>query len=256
MGSDMKKYAFIALAFTLAFTGRAQSFKPDRAGLDKILTKIFGENNSFTADLVTTETVHNEATTIPGKIACNAGQVRTEIDLGNAKSPRMKPENTAHLKTMGLDKTIEIFRPDKKASYVLYPNISAYAETPLQNPDLKPDSAFKVKTTEVGKETLDGHPCIKNTVVVTDDQGNNYESTVWNATDLKKFPLKIEIARQDQTTTYALSNVKIGKADPALFELPANYKKYASAQAITFEQMKKEMAKMASTNHIVSTNHP
>ncbi len=253
----MKKYASIALAFTLAFAGRAQSFKPGRAGLDRILSKIFGENNSFTADMVMTETVHNESTTIPGKIACNAGQIRTEIDLGDAKSPRMRPESTAHLKTMGLDKTVEIFRPDKKVTYFLYPNLSAYAETPLQNPDLKPDSAFKVQSSELGKETLDGHACIKNKVVVTDDQGNNYESTVWNATDLKKFPLQIQIARQDQTTTYTLSNVKIGKADPALFELPANYKKYASTQAITFEQMKKEMARMApATNQVPSANHP
>ena len=256
----MKKYAFIALAFALAVAGsaRAQAIKTaDHAGLDKILTKIFGDNNSFTADMVTTETVHDESTTIPGKIASSPGAIRTELDLGNGTSPRMKPENTARLKTMGLDQTVEIRRFDKNISYFLYPNLSAYVETPLQNADAKPDTAFKVKITELGKETIDSHPCIKNKVVVTDDQGNNYETTVWNATNLKQFPLKIEIASAARTSTYALSNVKMGKSDATLFEVPANYKKYASQQAVTFEQMKKQMGSNAL--HVTSappTNHP
>jgi len=38
-----------------------------------------------------------------------------------------------------------------------------------------------------------GRPsCVKNKVIVTDDKGDKHESTVWNATDLKNFPVKIE----------------------------------------------------------------
>jgi hypothetical protein len=191
LSSDMKKHVFVALAFILLIARAAEAQSTDRAGIDKVLMRIFGDNNSFTADMLTTQTVHDESTSIPGKIACHAGNIRTETDLGNARSPRMRPENTAHLRAMGLGKTVEICRPNKKLTYLLYPDLAAYAETPLQNADLKPDSAFKVKTTELGKETIDGHPCVKNKVVVTDDGGNNYETTVWNATDLKNFPLKI-----------------------------------------------------------------
>jgi len=255
----MKKHASFVLAFTLAITSSvySQPGKPATAGLSTILTKLFGDNNAFTADVVMTETVRDQSTTMPGKIARNAGELRTEINPGDAKSPRMKPENIAHLKTMGLGTTVQIFRADKKLSYFLYPNLSAYVATPLQNADAKPASDFKVNITELGKETVGGHPCVKNKVVVTDHEGATYESTVWNATDLKKFPIKIEIPKQDQTITLALSNIKTGKPDAALFELPANYKKYDNKQAIVFEQMKKQMGSMVPpTGQAPPTNHP
>ena len=63
----------------------------------------------------------------------------------------------------------------------------------LPNADSAPTNGdYKVETTEIGKETLDGHPCVKNKYVVTDNEGVKHESTVWNATDLKNFPVKIQ----------------------------------------------------------------
>ena len=34
----------------------------------------------------------------------------------------------------------------------------------------------------MGMKTLDGHPCVKNKVVVTDKEGIKHEWMVWNAT--------------------------------------------------------------------------
>jgi hypothetical protein len=247
----MKKYAFIVLAFTFTMAGSALA-QTGTPSLGTILSRLVGENNTFTADLLLTVTVSGEATTMPAKTAFNAGKLRVDLNVGGAKAPRMKPENIERMKTMGMDKTVDIARPDKKIAYFLYPNLSAYVETPLQEIDLKPDSAFKVKITELGKETLDSHPCTKNKVIITDDKGNNRELTVWSATDMKKFPLKIEIPTlQDQTTTFAFSNVKMAKPDAGLFELPTGYKQYPSKQDVVREQMKKQME-----NAAPATNHP
>ena len=110
----MKIYASLALAFTLALcqSTLAQPGSPSAPGFGMIMTKLVGDNKAFTADVLLTETARDQATTIPGKIAFNAGRLRVDINLGEAKSPRMKPENIARLKTMGVDKTVDISLPD------------------------------------------------------------------------------------------------------------------------------------------------
>ena len=71
--------------------------------------------------------------------------------------------------------------------------LKGYVEMPSQNPEIsKPESDFKLEMTELGKETVDGHPCVKSKATVTDKDGKKYESLVWNATDMKNFPVKIE----------------------------------------------------------------
>ena len=72
---------------------------------------------------------------------------------------------------------------------------------------------FKVETTELGKETVDGHPCVKNKVVVTDKESKQHESTVWNATDLKNFPVKIETGRERRHFDHAFKNISLTKPD-------------------------------------------
>jgi hypothetical protein len=244
----MKKYALTLLVFTLALVGsvQAQMSRIGSSGFSSATAKLFGENNAFSADLeIQMNTPGQPSTIFPGKIAFNAGKSRTEINLSEAKGAQMGPQFAAHMKSMGMDKTVTISLPEKKVAYVIYPTLSAYAETPLQEADgAKPDSAFKMESTELAKETLDGHPCVKNKVVVTDDKKMTHESIVWNATDLKKFPIKIETTEQGRTTDMVFKNVKIGKPDAALFEAPTDYKKYDSQQALMAEEMKKRMGNM------------
>ncbi len=68
----------------------------------------------------------------------------------------------------------------------------------------------------------------KNKVVVTGPDGVSHESTVWNATDLDKFPVKIEMSDNGKQTTMTFKDVKTEKPDSALFDPPADYKKYDS----------------------------
>jgi hypothetical protein len=143
---------------------------------------------------------------------------------------------------MGMNSMVMISRPDKKISYMIYPGMQAYAENPLQDRETTASAAdFKVETTELGKDTVDGHPCVKTKFIVTDDQGAKHESVVWNATDLKKFPVKIETVQQGQTMTILFKDVNLAKPDAGLFDPPSDYTKYDSMQAMMRAQMMKRM---------------
>src|SRR5207248_1768042 len=99
-----------------------------------------------------------------------------------------------------------------KVSYLVYPGLESYAVSPTAAVAGAPED-FKVETTELGKETVDGHPCIKNKAVVTDKQGAKHESTLWNATDLKSFPIKIVTTENGNTATMSFKNISFAKPD-------------------------------------------
>ena len=180
--------------------------------------------------------------TMPGKLAYLTGQSRVEMDMTLVKSKQLSPQAAAQMKQMGMDKLIVIGRPDKKVSYMVYPGLQAYVETPI--PDAQAAQAeadYQLQTTELGKDTVDGHPCVKNKVIVTGKDGKAHESTVWNATDLKKFPVKIETIQDASTVTMLFTNVKLAKPDAGQFDPPADFKKYDSMMAMMQQEMMKRL---------------
>lgn len=251
----MKKQTLVLLAsiITLACSVHAQPGRMGGPRFSGAMAKLFGDNTTFSADVEFQMTMSaQQSMSMPGKISFDAGKSRFEMNLSDAKGSQMSPGLAEHMKAMGMDQTIVISRPDAKVVYMIYPGLTAYAETPLQDPgDAKSDSAFKIEMTELGKETVDGHPCVKNKAIVTDDQGKTHESTLWNATDLKKFPIKIEMTEQGRTTTMLFKNVKTSKPDAALFNPPVDYKKYESQQALMQQEMMKRMGVKA-----VPPGHP
>ena len=212
------------------------------------MAKLFGENQVFSADMETQVNAGSDETmTMPGKLAFDGGKSRFEMDMSAAKGGRMSPQMAEQMKAMGMDKLTSISRPDKKVAYLIYPGLSAYAERPLQDPEATmPASAFKMETTELGKESVDGHPCVKSKDIITNDQGKKYEWTVWHATDLKSFPVKAEEknGQAGHTVTLHFTNIKLARPDAAVFEPPSDYKKYDSAQALMQDAMMKRMGGM------------
>jgi hypothetical protein len=217
---------------------------PKGPNLSGAMAKLFGENTGFSASIEMSTKFGNgpEPMVMPGKIAYLDGKSRFEMDLTQAKGTPMRPEQAAQMKAMGMGEMIVISRPDKKISCLVYPGLQSHVEMPLQEADLPGDLAkFKIETTELGKETLDGRSCVKNKVVVTDDQGRKHESTVWNATDLKNFPVKIESIQNGTPVTMSFREVKLAKPDAALFEAPANSTKYADMMQMMREGMMKKL---------------
>ena len=221
----------------------AQPGPPRGPHFSGAMDKLFGENQSFTATLETQMQDARGGTMImPGKITFDSGKSRFEMDMTQSRGGKMSPNTAAQMKTMGLDRMVMIGRPDKKVTYMVYPGMQSYVENALSDSETTTAPGdFKVKTTELGKETVDGHRCVKNNVIVTGKDGTPHESTVWNATDLKNFPVKIQTTDQGNEMTMLFKDITISKPDASLFEPPSGYAKYdsmsAMMQAVILKQM-------------------
>jgi hypothetical protein len=212
-------------------------------GLSGSTAKLFGENSAFSASLEMQTSAANDPDTMsmPGKIYFDQGKSRFEMDMSQIKSAKIPPQMAAQMKSMGMDKMIVISRPDKKVGYQIYPGMQAYLESPLPDKEAGGQSDdYKLEMTELGKETLDGHPCIKNKAVVTEKDGTKHESLIWNAEDLKKFPLKIEQTQENTKVTMLFRDLKLSKPGADLFDPPAGVTKYDSMQSMMQQIMMKQ----------------
>ena len=73
------------------------------------------------------------------------------------------------------------------------------------------------------KETVDGHSCkVNNYIAKTKDGTITIKIKLWEAEDLKGFPIKAEIEPQSRAKfTISYSDVSLEPPNPKLFEVPA-----------------------------------
>ncbi len=230
-----------SLATTAAFSQLGQI--PGGAQLDAATTKLFGENTAFSATSETQmKSKSGDVMTLPAKMSFDAGKTRFAMNMADMKGAQLPASASAQMKSMGMDQMVMIARPDKKTSYLVYPGLQSYAEMPLKDADTAVTNAnFKIETTELGKETVDGHPCVKNKVVVTDDKGQPHESTVWNASDMKNFPIKMTHTEAGNEVTMTFKDTTLAKPDASLFEPPAGYTRYPDLQTMMRTEVMKRM---------------
>jgi Domain of unknown function (DUF4412) len=208
--------------------------------------KLFGGNSNFSATLVVQTVQGSDTSSMDGGITVSDGKSRFDVDLSKVAGSRMNPQQLAMMQSMGMGTMVFISRPDLKLTRLVYPGMNAYVETSTSDDSPAPAAdSFKTDITKLGEETVDGHPCVKNKVVVTDDKGKTYESTVWNATDLKNFPVKIEQTQSGATITTTFKDIKLDKVPADKFEAPAGATKYDSMNSM----MQQEMMKRAGQNH-------
>jgi hypothetical protein len=210
-----------------AVTAGAQPGQPPGPGFDGAMSKLFGDNNAFSAtmDLHITQASGKEMM-MPGKIAHMADKSRFDMDMSNMQGLTIPPQAAAQMKQMGMSRMSTISRRDKKLTYLVYPDMKAYVEMPAQDTSAAP-SDYKAVATKLGEESIDGHACVKNKVVVTGPDGVAHESTVWNASDLKQFPVKIQTkSEKGADMVMIFKDVKLEKPDGAQFEPPMGYTKY------------------------------
>lgn len=152
------------------------------------------------------------------------GKVRLEINLEQMTNKDLPAGTVASLKQLGMTRIISVFRPDKKTTYVIYPGIQSYQNMPLSPSEAAvSEKALKLEKSALGRETIDGHACVKNKVIVAGDKGSVLEAVTWNAADLKDFPIQIEMKEKKNNVRLRFSQVRFAKPDTKQFEVPANY---------------------------------
>jgi outer membrane lipoprotein-sorting protein len=206
------------------------------------MEKLFGDNQTFSATLEMQMNNSGSPTTMSGKMSFDKGSSRTEMNMADMKGGNIPPNAMTMMKSAGLDRMVTISQSGKKVVYVVYPNAQSYAEmTPPDSAAPATNTDAKVEITKLGEETVDGHPCVKNKAVVTDNQGDKHEFTIWNATDLKNFPVKIEMNEQGNAITMSYSDISFSKPDASLFIPPTGYTKYDSVEEMMQAVMMKKM---------------
>lgn len=229
----------VALGTAQAQNGPAPAF-PSLSGM---MGKLFGDNLAFSSGIEMQSTgADGNPITVPAKISFDHGNVRFDMNLADIKGAAVPPTAIAQMKSMGLDQMSMVTRVDQMKGYVIYPNAQSYLAKHVSGADVQTNlSDVKMETTQIGKETIDGHDCVENKVVVTNANGEKQESTVWNATDLGNFPIKIQTNQGGRSSTLTFKDVSRSKPDSTTFDVPSGYQQYDSPQALARGVVMKKM---------------
>lgn len=246
----MKTYricAATALACVAATTVLGQRmFSGPRDYGSQVLAKVFGKNDAFSAiaEMTIVEKQDKPPMQMEMTYAFLKGDLRTEMDMASMKGTSMPPDAVAQMKQMGMDRNISIFLGGKKLMYLIYPGLKAYCEMsqPASTPsETNEHKQAKIDITEIGKETVDGHPCVKNKITVTSDDGTQHEVIAWQATDMKDFPIKTEMTTAGATITTHFRDIKLSPPAASLFAPPADFTRYSSMQEMMMSSMQQFM---------------
>jgi len=214
------------------------------AGLNLQLMRLFGSVTGFTAraSIRVTDAAQQEVFSAPVGFTVLDNKIRLDLEITDIKYKDLPTALAGSLKQLGFSKIVSVVRPDKQASYIIYPEQQLYLTMPLTKEDA--DSALKpVKTekTALGMDTLDGKPCAKSKVLLKQDGGKTLEATVWTTPELKDFPVQVLSVDGGNTSIIRFKDVHFVKPEAARFELPPGYTGYSSYQELLGGLMKKIM---------------
>lgn len=248
------KQAFLiltaALFVAVQLPARAQMDHPDGAPANNVFAKIFGTKLNFSATMETDIQMpggENDMT-MSGKIYFAKGDSRTEMDMTKIRGGKMTPQAVEQMKALGMDQMVSIYRNDTKIIYLIYPHMKAYAK--LETPDAKTGADDnQVTKDELGRDTVDGHACVKNKYTVSDAKTRKTTVVIaWQATDLQDIPVKMEMNppgdSADQTkpaTTLHFTDIDPATPKSSLFDPPTDFKAYNDIRSMLQAEMMKKM---------------
>jgi len=215
--------ASVASAHGLGVLG---SGRPEECAAE--LTAVFGRHSAFSAVAHVTEKDQAASAARTKEMAYYFldGKLRIETDV--AKSSEFSPEAIREMQTRGTDRSVQISDFGKRTAYLLFPLLSAYSELPQAT---NASAAPKIEKAKIAEETVEGHPCAKHRIAVTEAAGQ-VEIFTWEAADLGQFPIQVQIPHGDVTYTIQFRKVTFAKPGPSLFEPPSGYRRYETLEQL------------------------
>lgn len=195
-------------------------------GLNAAFVKLFGNVPGFSARLDTQvlDKSDKEWVRMPMQFAALDNKVRMDINLEQTTSRDLPASTISGLKNAGMERITSIFRPDQKVTLILYPGSKRYMTMALAKGESEAmQKGLQMEKTALGKEKIDGHACVKNKVVIKNQQGSVLEAITWNAADLQDLPIQIETKEKDKRVIMRFTQVQLAKPDPKQFDVPADY---------------------------------
>ena len=125
----------------------------------------------------------------------------------------------------GADGNVSIIRKDKKVMWQLMGDM--YMEMPLDQSGSQDPHDMDIQQTAVGEETVNGVKTTKYKVIATKKDGSKFGGFFWTTKDhiTVKMDLLSKEGDKKMRMSQELTNLKIGKQDPKLFEIPPGYTK-------------------------------
>lgn len=132
----------------------------------------------------------------------------------------------AEMEMQGM-KMITIIRPDRNLTWMIIPAYNMYQEIDFSQAQkdrhfLPVEPEADAKITKIGPDEVDGMKTTKYHMAAND---NKSEGHIWLNDD--NIPVRMEIAdtssRGTSTVVMTLKDLKVGKQDPSLFEVPAGF---------------------------------
>jgi Domain of unknown function (DUF4412) len=152
------------------------------------------------------------------------GITRTKVYSTPTMERREMSEGGQHM--------INIARHDKKVIWILMPEEKMYMAMPTgQSPSKQEDktdlSAYKIETTPMGQETLNGIVMNKAKMIMTGKDGSKMGGFMWTTKEgilAKMDAISVDQGKKDRFKL-EVTNLKIGKQPADLFEIPKGYEK-------------------------------
>lgn len=137
-----------------------------------------------------------------------------------------------------------IMRRDKKIAWTLMPSEQMYMEMAFDQAKSQTENLdnFKIETTPMGDETVNGIKCEKSKVIMTNlKDGSKMGGFWWVSKDgiVMKMDMIAKNNNEKMRMKLELSNVKIGKQPASLFEIPAGYSKMEMPDMQSIKDMMK-----------------
>ena len=139
--------------------------------------------------------------------------------------------------SMGADggEMIQIYRYDNKVMWQLIPSQKMYMEHAFGKMDKRQAtqdlSRWSFEETAVGEEVMDGMKVTKYKTIATSTDGKKFGGFSWRTKE--GIPLKMDLLFKEgdekKRMMTELKNVKVGKQDPSLFEIPQGFTKFDMA---------------------------
>ena len=238
-------FPLAVLLFSLAPAARAQMpGTPDAGMFSASLKKILGAHTAFSAttDVHIFNKTGEETTAMTMGFSTLGGNARIDVDTAALRTKDVPAEMIAQFKSMGMDKMCTIVRPDKKVTYVIYPGLRSFAEIPMSAEDAAARADdLALEKSLFGKETIDGHPTQKTKAVLTGKNKERKEYLVWYATDLKDFPVKLQLTEGSTTMVMTFRGIKLVAPEAKQFEATAGYTRHPSIEQLVQTELMKRM---------------
>ncbi len=168
----------------------------------------------------------SEGAAMTGKVYSAAGKERNEFGAGE---------------------TVSITRMDKKLIWMLMPKEKKYMEHAFGEGKREKGNYQEcdVRQTAAGEETVNGVRTKKSTVEFSCPDKEKSSGTIWMTKE--NIVMKMETMAKSGSSKkdvfrMELKNLKIGKQDPNLFEIPAGYQKFEMPSMGDIQKMMKEQA--------------